>query len=39
MGRKAAMMLIDRLESADEDDEHYRTEVIETHLIGRESTR
>lgn len=39
MGRKAAMMLIDRLESDDEDDEHYRTEVIETHLIERESTK
>ncbi|RZJ33247.1 MAG: LacI family transcriptional regulator [Flavobacterium sp.] len=39
MGRKAAMMLIDRLESDDEDEEHYRTEVIETHLIERESTK
>jgi LacI family transcriptional regulator len=41
MGRKAAMMLIDRLESEDEEDdeETYRTEVIETHLIERESTK
>jgi LacI family transcriptional regulator len=40
MGRKAAMMLIDRLESdEDEEEETYTTEVIETHLIERESTR
>jgi LacI family transcriptional regulator len=38
MGGKAAKMLIERLESEDEDDEHYRTEVIETHLVEREST-
>ena len=39
MGNKAAKMLIDRLESEDEDeDENYKTEVIETHLIEREST-
>ncbi|HEX8270048.1 MAG TPA: LacI family DNA-binding transcriptional regulator [Flavobacterium sp.] len=38
MGRKAAKMLIDRLESDEEEEEHYRTEVIETHLIKREST-
>ncbi len=38
MGGKAAKMLIERLESDDEDDEHYRTEVIETHLVEREST-
>jgi LacI family transcriptional regulator len=38
MGGKAAKMLIDRLESEDEDDEHYKTEVIETHLVVREST-
>lgn len=38
MGRKAAKMLIDRIESDDEEEEHYRTEVIETHLINREST-
>jgi LacI family transcriptional regulator len=30
-------MLIDRLES-EEDEENYKTEVIETHLIEREST-
>jgi LacI family transcriptional regulator len=38
MGGKAAKMLIDRLESEDEDEEHYKTEVIETHLVIREST-
>ena len=38
MGGKAAKMLIERLESEDEDDEHYRTEVIEPHLVEREST-
>lgn len=38
MGGKAAKMLIERLESDEEDDEHYRTEVIETHLVEREST-
>lgn len=39
MGGKAAKMLIDRLESEEEDDEHYKTEVIETHLVVRESTK
>jgi LacI family transcriptional regulator len=39
MGKKAAMMLIDRLESEEDEEEHYRTEVIETHLIERESTK
>ena len=42
MGNKAAKMLIERLEAEeDEDEEHtenYTTEVIETHLIKREST-
>lgn len=42
MGNKAAKMLINRLESeeeeGDEEEENYRTEVIETHLIEREST-
>jgi len=37
MGGKAAKMLIDRLER-DEEDEQYMTEVIETHLVEREST-
>jgi LacI family transcriptional regulator len=37
MGRKAAKMLIDRLEK-DEEDEHYTTEIIETELVLREST-
>ena len=40
MGRKAAEMLIERLETEEEeDDERYRTEVIETNLILRESTK
>lgn len=38
MGGKAAKMLIDRLESEDEEEEQYRTEVIETELVEREST-
>lgn len=38
MGNKAAKMLIDRLESENEEEENYITEVIETHLIEREST-
>lgn len=39
MGRKAAEMLIERLETEDEEEERYRTEVIETNLISRESTK
>ena len=43
MGNKAAKMLIERLEAENEDEEeeeneNYTTEVIETHLIKREST-
>ena len=39
MGNKAARMLIDRLESEeDQENENHTTEVIETHLIEREST-
>jgi len=38
MGGKAAKMLIERLESEEEEEEHYKTEVIETHLVIREST-
>ncbi|SHF87806.1 transcriptional regulator, LacI family [Flavobacterium segetis] len=39
MGNKAAKMLIERLETAEEEgNENYKTEVIETHLIEREST-
>ncbi|MFV5691079.1 LacI family DNA-binding transcriptional regulator [Flavobacterium sp. LT1R49] len=40
MGNKAAKMLIERLEAEQDDDEeeNYKTEVIETHLIEREST-
>jgi LacI family transcriptional regulator len=38
MGNKAAQMLIDRLERELEEEEHYKTEVIETHLVIREST-
>lgn len=37
MGAKAAKMLIERLEM-EEEDEQYLTEVIETHLVEREST-
>ncbi|KFF07072.1 LacI family DNA-binding transcriptional regulator [Flavobacterium reichenbachii] len=42
MGNKAAKMLIERLEAGhddeEEENENYTTEVIETHLIKREST-
>lgn len=40
MGKKAAEILIERLESEedDNDEEIYKTEIIETHLIEREST-
>jgi LacI family transcriptional regulator len=39
MGGKAAKMLIERLESEDDEEEQYKTEVIETELIERESTK
>lgn len=42
MGQKAAKMLIDRIEAEElefEAEELYRTEVIETNLIERESTK
>lgn len=40
MGRRAAEILIQRLESEDQESEEeiYATEIIETHLIEREST-
>lgn len=39
MGAKAAKMLIERLDSEEDDEEEkYRTEVIETELVEREST-
>ena len=40
MGGRAAKMLIERLEmeEQEEENEQYRTEVIETHLVEREST-
>ena len=38
MGEKAAIMLIEKLEIEEEYDELYKTEVIETELIEREST-
>jgi LacI family transcriptional regulator len=38
MGGKAATMLIDRLEANEEVEESYKTEVIETELVSREST-
>jgi LacI family transcriptional regulator len=37
MGMKAAEMPITRLENEEEDD-NFRTEIIETHLVRREST-
>jgi LacI family transcriptional regulator len=37
MGQKAAKLLIDRLEN-DEEDEFYTTEIVETHLVERDST-
>jgi LacI family transcriptional regulator len=40
MGEKAAKMLIEKLEIEDDDfEEQYKTEVIETELIERESTK
>jgi LacI family transcriptional regulator len=39
MGGKAAKMLIERLEAEEEDEEQYKTEVIETELVERESTK
>jgi LacI family transcriptional regulator len=38
MGNRAAKIIIDRLESEDDDEENYSTEVIETYLVEREST-
>ena len=38
MGNKAAQMLIERLEAEEDENEQYITEVIETHLVQREST-
>ena len=38
MGGKAAKMLIERLEASEEEEERYKTEVIETDLVEREST-
>ncbi|MEC4049164.1 LacI family DNA-binding transcriptional regulator [Flavobacterium sp. SUN046] len=38
MGAKAAKMLIERLEADEDDEERYKTEVIETELVEREST-
>ena len=39
MGQKSAKLLIERLENDNEDEEFYTTEIIETQLIERESTR
>ncbi|WP_309607987.1 LacI family DNA-binding transcriptional regulator [Flavobacterium sp.] len=39
MGQKSARLLIERLENDDEDEEFYTTEIIETELVERESTR
>jgi len=38
MGGKAAQLLIDRLENEEEESELYRTEVIGTNIVVREST-
>lgn len=38
MGGKAAQMLIEKLELDDEADHFFKTEIIETHLVSREST-
>ncbi len=38
MGAKAAKMLIERLETEEDEEEKYKTEVIETELVEREST-
>ena len=39
MGSMAATLLINRLESEEDDEEErYKTEIIETHLVEREST-
>jgi LacI family transcriptional regulator len=38
MGAKAAKMLIERLEADEDEEERYKTEVIETELVEREST-
>ncbi|MDV6169027.1 LacI family DNA-binding transcriptional regulator [Flavobacterium sp. DG1-102-2] len=40
MGGRAAKMLIERLEmeESEEENEQYRTELIDTHLVEREST-
>ncbi|MFY8187086.1 MAG: LacI family DNA-binding transcriptional regulator [Flavobacterium sp.] len=38
MGGKAAQLLIDRLENEEKESELYRTEVIETSIVIREST-
>ena len=43
MGNRAAKILINRLEAdekteEEDEEENYKTEIIETHLIEREST-
>jgi LacI family transcriptional regulator len=38
MGGKAAQLLIDRLENEEDESEIYKTEIIDTHLVVREST-
>ena len=39
MGRKSAEMLIEKLEMEETETEQYRTEVIPSHLVLRESTK
>jgi len=38
MGGRAAKLLIERLEREEEETEQYHTELVETHLVLREST-
>ena len=39
MGRKAAAMLIDKLERPEDEEEEYSTAYIDTSLVERESTK
>lgn len=39
MGEEAARLLIDRLENVDDDDENYKTSIVKTEIISRETTK
>jgi len=39
MGRKAASILINKLESPEDEEEEYSTTFIDTSLVERESTK